>query len=61
MSDNVPVDDDDTLDGCELDFAEAASDDDPELTALFAEALDPSNPKTVEQVAAEWQAVFNGA
>ena len=50
--------DDDLIDGCELDFAEAASDDDPELVALFAEALDPTNPKTIEQVQREWSELF---
>lgn len=53
-----PTDADDSIDGCDLDFAAAATDDDPELLALFAEALDPASPKTVEQAAAEWQALF---
>jgi hypothetical protein len=36
----------------------AAKDEDLDLIVLFAEALDPNNPKTVEDVEAEWKAVF---
>lgn len=50
--------DEDFIDGCDIDFAEAATDDDPELIALFAEALDPNNPKTIEQVKQEWSELF---
>jgi hypothetical protein len=50
---------DDLADGCDLDFTqEPTADDDAELFVLFAEALDPRSPKTVDGVAAEWQAVF---
>jgi hypothetical protein len=50
---------DDLADGCELDFTqEPTADDDAELFVLFAEALDPRSRKSVDDVAAEWKAVF---
>jgi len=49
------LDDDDSLDGCELDFAEDPTDDEAvELYPLFARALDPHDPKTIADVEAEW-------
>jgi hypothetical protein len=52
--------DDDLLDGCDVDFeTEALPDDEQDLFVLFAEALDPENPKTVEQAEAEWKELFN--
>lgn len=46
---------DDDLDGCDADFAEDALDDEEtELFPLFAEALDPNSPVTVEDVEREW-------
>lgn len=53
-------DDDDFLDGCDIDFTlePQADDDEVELWPLFAEALDPANPKTVEQVEQEWRELF---
>jgi hypothetical protein len=51
--------DDDFLDGCSLDFTEEPTpDDEVELTALFAEAINPNNPKTVEEQRDEWEALF---
>ena len=53
--------DDDFMDGCELDFAEDPTDDETvELMPLFAEALDPSTDVTVEQAEAEWKALLGG-
>ena len=50
---------DDLADGCDLDFTlEPVADDDADMFVLFAEALDPRSPKTVEQAAAEWRAEF---
>lgn len=34
------------------------SDDEADLFVLFAEGLDPNNPKTVEDVKAEWEQVL---
>lgn len=49
-------DDDDFLDGCDIDMSEDdTSEEEVELMPLFAEALDPENPKTVEEAEAEWQ------
>jgi hypothetical protein len=51
--------DDDLLDGCDLDFTvDPTPDDEADLFVLFAEALDPNNPKTVEEAKAEWDEVF---
>lgn len=48
----------DLLDGCSLDFTEDPTDDETvELMPLFARALDPDDPATVEEVAAEWHAL----
>lgn len=47
--------DDNLLDGCDEDFTvDPTPDDESDLFVLFAEALDPNNPKTVEDVEAEW-------
>lgn len=57
MPDEVPdeVPDDNLLDGCELDFTiDSTPDEEVELVTLFAEALDPNNPKTIAEVEAEW-------
>jgi hypothetical protein len=35
------------------------SEEDSDMFVLFAEALDPSNDKTVDQVKAEWEELFN--
>jgi hypothetical protein len=52
-------DDDDTIDGCDLDYAEdPTSDEDLPYVALFAEALDPATPKTVEEAESEWRELF---
>lgn len=53
--------DDDFLDGCDIDLTEGShlSDEDLELYPLFAEALDPNNPKTVEEAKNEWEGLFN--
>jgi hypothetical protein len=57
MSD-VPNDD---LDGCGehgiMDGQETLPDDHVEVFPLFAEALDPDSPVTVEQVEREWRAI----
>lgn len=46
---------DDELDGCDLDFTRLpVPDDESDLFVIFAEALDPLNPKTVDDVKAEW-------
>jgi hypothetical protein len=51
---------DNFLDGCDLDFVKAQlTDEEQELFPLFAEALDPNNPKTVEEAEAEWRELFN--
>jgi hypothetical protein len=47
--------DDVELDGCDIDFAEEAlTEEEQELFPLFAEALDPDSPVTVEDVEREW-------
>lgn len=52
--------DDDLQDGCDLDFTEDPTpDEESDLFVLFAEAVDETNPKTAEVVAAEWKAVFD--
>lgn len=51
--------DDAFLDGCDIDFTEdPLPDTDTDLFVLFAEALDPNNPKTVDEAKAEWEAVL---
>jgi hypothetical protein len=50
--------DDDLLDGCDIYF-ESLPEDEQDLFVLFAEALDPENPKTVEEAEAEWKELFN--
>ena len=37
---------------------EPLSEGDGELFPLFAEALDPNNPKTVEESKADWEVLF---
>lgn len=50
---------DDTRDGCDLDFAEQpTSNTEADLFPLFAEALDPASPKTVDEEAARWRGLF---
>ena len=57
--DLVDDDKDDLVDGCDLDFVpHAIPDSESELFVLFAEGLDPNNPKTCEEVAGEWKALF---
>lgn len=47
--------DDDELDGCDLDFTQVPlEDDESDLFVLFAEALDPNSPVTIEDVEREW-------
>ena len=47
--------DDEFLDGCDLDFTvDPTPDDEADLFVLFAEALDPNNPKTIADVEREW-------
>lgn len=48
--------DDDFLDGCDIDMSEDnTTDEEVALFPLFAEALDPNNPKTVEEAESEWR------
>lgn len=57
MTDEQP--DDAFVDGCDIDFAEhALPDDEQDLFVLFAEALDPTTPKTVDEAKAEWDELF---
>lgn len=56
----------DDLDACDQNWndlpdEEVLHDDELELFPLFAEALDPNSPKTVEQVKAEWEELFGAA
>lgn len=52
-------DDDNLLDGCDADFTvDPTPDAEADLFVLFAEALDPANPKTVEQAKADWEQVL---
>lgn len=54
------IPEDNILDGCELDFTvDPTPDDEVDLLTLFAEALNPNNPKTVEEAEAEWRELFN--
>lgn len=48
--------DDDFLDHPDeiVESDDQVADEDVDLFVLFAEALDPSNPKTIEDVEAEW-------
>lgn len=51
--------DNDLVDGCDVDFeAEALPEEEQDLFVLFAEALDPDNPKTVEEAKADWEELF---
>jgi len=52
----VPDEDDDFLDHPDS-LVDDATDDDPDLFALFADALDPNTDKTVEESEREWQAL----
>lgn len=58
MSTDRPTDAE--LDGCDIDLANLVQtpDDEVELLALFAEALDPKSSITVEQAEADWHALF---
>lgn len=48
-----------SVDGCDIDFTEdPTSDEDVALFPLFADALDPATPKTVDEARAEWEALF---
>ena len=52
----------DEVDGCDLDFAvDPTPNDEVDLVTLFAEGLDPNNPKTIEEVRAEWEELFGAA
>lgn len=44
-------------DGCDVDV-EPIDDDEAQLFVLFADALDPDTPSTVEQRRSEWEALF---
>ena len=47
--------DDDLVDGCHLDMEDGAlAEGEDDLFVLFAEALDPDSPVTVEQVKNVW-------
>jgi hypothetical protein len=51
---------DSQLDGCDVDMAaDPLPEGEEDLLVLFVEALDPENPKTVEQVKAEWDEIFS--
>jgi hypothetical protein len=52
--------DDDCLDHPDdiLDGLEPLTPLEGELFVLFAEALDPDNPKTVDEVLSEWREIF---
>jgi hypothetical protein len=51
--------DPDMLDGCDLDFtADPTTNVEADLLPLFAEALDPTSDKTVDEEAARWRALF---
>lgn len=51
--------DDDTLDGCDLDFTiDPTPDDEADLFVLFAEALDPASTKSIAEAKAEWDEVL---
>ena len=55
----MPAPEDEFLDGCDLDFTEDPTpDEESDLFVLFAEALDPNNPKTVAEAKAEWREVL---
>jgi hypothetical protein len=51
------------LDGCGDDGVLGSEtpleDDHSDLFVLFAEGLDPNNPKTVSEAEAEWRELFN--
>lgn len=47
------------IDGCETDFTlDPLPDEESDLFVLFAEALDPNDPKTIEEAKAEWEEVL---
>jgi hypothetical protein len=52
--------DDDLLDHPDdlLGDTDPLSEEEGELFPLFAEALDPNNPKTIEEAKAEWEQVL---
>lgn len=58
------TDDEDALDGCAIDFKECeqTSNEAVEVMPLFADALDPNTPSTVEEAVEFWEqyAVSNG-
>lgn len=41
-----------------MEGAEPLTEEEGELFVLFAEALDPNNPKTIEEAKAEWEVVL---
>jgi hypothetical protein len=52
--------DDSFLDGCEIDMSDdVVEPDEQPLLILFAEALDPNTPKTVDEAKAEWETLFS--
>ena len=52
MSDNF-------LDGCDLDFTDdELPDNETDLFVLFAEALDLTSSKTIEEAKTEWNELF---
>lgn len=55
------VEDDDFLEGCDIDFSEdPTSDDDLDAVVLFAD-VDPSDTAAIEARKAEWQELFGAA
>ncbi len=53
------IDDDDLLDGCDVDFTEEElPEEESDLFVLFADALDPNTPSTIEQRETEWKELF---
>lgn len=38
---------------------DALTEEEQDVYALFAEALDPNNPKTVDEAAAEWRELLS--
>lgn len=54
------VEDDDLLDGCDVDFTEDELDpEEQDLFVLFADALDPNTESTIKQREAEWKELFD--
>jgi hypothetical protein len=57
-----PDDATELVDGCDADMTvDPLPDDESELFALFAEALDPTNGNTVEGARADWEKLFDAA